>query len=141
LWFYKDAAPTALGTAAICRRFESADVCARSKAAIQKAHPDGSENTGAPICNRLCSSEFMRPAGPKPAASRRSGQQDASRPEWRCGKGLPTERERSKNWLENLMKFALPIKFFQAGCAAAAIGFGLPRSYGTWRNKRKEGSL
>ena len=77
LWFYKDAAPTALGTAAICR----------------------------------------------------------------CGKGLPTERERSKNWLENLMKFALPIKFFQAGCVAAAIGFGLPRSYGTWRNKRKEGSL
>jgi hypothetical protein len=46
----------------------------------------------------------------------------------RCGKTLPTERERSKNWLEIRMKFAPPIKFFQAGCVAAAIGFGMMRT-------------
>jgi len=38
------------------------------------------------------------------------------------------ERERSKNWLENRMKFALPIQFFQAGCVAAAIAFGMMRA-------------
>ena len=31
LWFYKDAAPTALWAAATCRRFESADMTAHSK--------------------------------------------------------------------------------------------------------------
>jgi hypothetical protein len=36
------------------------------------------------------------------------------------------------------MKFALPIKFFQAGCAAAAIGFGLPRFFEPDATKKGE---